>query len=210
MLEHLLIRKFSWCFYQRFALACFYQKLLLACLTRSSTLIRTSNTSFTQHNFDVSILFNAWVRISSEMKIIFIRVSYLLYKIYSTCYHQNSKIWLEPNYVLTLRSHEIELDEYEPQKKGKSIALKSTKKFDTNAFQAEEGSSDDSASEEDELSLLSKRINQMWKHRKKKFKNYKRSEDKAEPSGHRKSSEKDIVCYECKEPGHSRSECPKL
>ena len=42
-----------------------------------------------------------------------------------------------------LRSHEIELDEYEPQKKGKFVTLKSTKIFDTNAFQAEEKSSED-------------------------------------------------------------------
>jgi hypothetical protein len=77
--------------------------------------------------------------------------------------------------ISALRSHEIELDEYEPQKKGKSVALKSTKKYETNAFQAEEGSYDDSELEEDELSLLSRRINQMWKHNQKKFRNYKRS-----------------------------------
>ena len=36
--------------------------------------------------------------------------------------------------ISALRSHEIELDEHEPQKKGKSLALKSIKKFNTNAF----------------------------------------------------------------------------
>ena len=35
--------------------------------------------------------------------------------------------------ISALRSHEIELDEFEPQKKGKSVALKSTKKIDVNA-----------------------------------------------------------------------------
>ena len=50
----------------------------------------------------------------------------------------------------------------------------------------------------------------MWKHRKKKFRNYKRSEDKPESSRHKKSSRRDVVCYECKELGHYRSDCPKL
>ena len=36
--------------------------------------------------------------------------------------------------ISALRSHEIELDEFEPQKKGKSVALKSTIKFDVNSF----------------------------------------------------------------------------
>ena len=80
--------------------------------------------------------------------------------------------------ISALRSHEIELDEFEPQKKGKFVALESTKKYETNTFQAKEGSSEDSASDEDELSLLSIRINQLWKHNQKKFKNYKRSEDR--------------------------------
>ena len=67
--------------------------------------------------------------------------------------------------ISALRSHEIELDEHEPHKKGKSLALKSIKKFDTNAFQAEEENSEELVSKEDELSLLSKRINHLWKHR---------------------------------------------
>ena len=50
----------------------------------------------------------------------------------------------------------------------------------------------------------------MWKHRQKKFMNYKRSEDKPESSGQTKTSIRDVVCYECKEPGHYRSDCPKL
>ena len=36
--------------------------------------------------------------------------------------------------ISALRSHEIELDEFEPQKKGKSIALKSTKNSNVNTF----------------------------------------------------------------------------
>ena len=37
--------------------------------------------------------------------------------------------------ISALRSHEIELDEHEPQEKGKSISLKSIIKYETKAFQ---------------------------------------------------------------------------
>ncbi|XP_058762055.1 uncharacterized protein LOC131635456 [Vicia villosa] len=113
--------------------------------------------------------------------------------------------------ISALRSHEIEIDEHEPQKTGKSVALKSTKNYETNAFQVREESSEDSTSqEEDELSLLSRRINRMWKHRQKNFRNYKRSEDKAESSRHKKSNKRSVICYEYKEPGHYKNDCPKL
>src|SRR3954467_15393694 len=46
--------------------------------------------------------------------------------------------------ISALRSHEIELDANEPQKKGKSIALKSNFKKCTNSFQAEEEDSEES------------------------------------------------------------------
>src|SRR3954467_13741647 len=60
------------------------------------------------------------------------------------------------------RSHKIEMDANEPQKKGKSIALKSNNKKCTNAFQAEEVDSEESKSEEeDELSMISRRVNQL-------------------------------------------------
>ena len=67
--------------------------------------------------------------------------------------------------VSSLRSHEIELEEDEPQKKGKPLALKSNKKSDSKVLQAMEETSDGSSSEEDELSLLSRRVNQLWKQR---------------------------------------------
>ncbi|XP_058760710.1 uncharacterized protein LOC131634045 [Vicia villosa] len=61
--------------------------------------------------------------------------------------------------ISALRSHDIELDANEPQKKGKTIALKSVKKSETNALQAKEECSRESRSEEeDELSLLSRRV----------------------------------------------------
>lgn len=61
--------------------------------------------------------------------------------------------------VSSLRSHEIELEEDEPQRKVKSVALKSIGKSEkTKTFQVEE---EEESEEEDELSLLSRRINQL-------------------------------------------------
>ncbi|XP_058782897.1 uncharacterized protein LOC131657524 [Vicia villosa] len=113
--------------------------------------------------------------------------------------------------ISSLRSHEIELEEDEPQKKGKSLALKSKSKFKTHAFQVEEESSGGSSSEEGELSLISKRVQQLWKHRQRKPRNHRRSDDYSEsPFGHRKYRNKEVICYECNEPGHYKSDCAKL
>lgn len=111
--------------------------------------------------------------------------------------------------ISLLRSHEIELEEDEPQKKGKFVALKSNKKSESKALQVLEESSEESSSE-DELSLLSRRINKLWNHKQRKFRNYKKPDQCSESSRHRKSSRKEVVCYESKEPGHFRSDCPKL
>src|ERR1044072_7405593 len=81
-----------------------------------------------------------------------------------------NKISLE-ELVSSLISHEIELKEDEPQKKGKSITLKSNKKYDSKAFQAEEENFGGSSSLEDELSLLSRRVQHLWKNRQRKFRN---------------------------------------
>ncbi|XP_058756052.1 uncharacterized protein LOC131629265 [Vicia villosa] len=113
--------------------------------------------------------------------------------------------------IISLRIHGIELEEDDPQKKGKSLALNSKNKFKTNAFQEEEESSGGSSSEEDELSLISKRVQQLWKHKQRKPRNYRRSDDYSESSfGHRKSRNREVICYECNEPGHYKSDCPKL
>ena len=92
-----------------------------------------------------------------------------------------------------------------------------------------EETSDGSSLEEDELSLLSRRVNQLWKQRERKFRNPRRSENQKESSsryrksesssGHRRSEgssgyrnpkNKDIICYECNEQGHYKSDCPRL
>src|SRR4051812_4588187 len=109
--------------------------------------------------------------------------------------------------IIALRSHEIEQDANEPQKKGKSIALKSLNKKCTNAFQAEEEDSEESEEEEeeeednDELSMISRRVNQLWKSNQRKFKNFKSSKnpERGESSGVRRSDKKKVTCFECKE-----------
>ena len=58
--------------------------------------------------------------------------------------------------------------------------------------------------------MLSRRINRLWKHKGKKFNNFRRSDNRKESSGHRRSAKKEVVCYECKEPGHYKNDCPKL
>src|SRR4051812_48614604 len=115
--------------------------------------------------------------------------------------------------ISALRSHEIELDANELQKKGKSIALKSNFKKCTNAFQAKEEDPEESESEEeDELSMISRRVNQLWKSKQRKFKSFRGSKkfERGESSGGRRSDKKKVVCYECNEPGHFKNECPKL
>src|SRR3954468_22324474 len=115
--------------------------------------------------------------------------------------------------ISALRSHEIELDANEPQKKGESIALKSNIKKCTNAFQAREEDPEESESEEeDELSLISRRLNQLWKNKQRKFRGVRSSKkfERGESSDDRRSDKKKVMCYECNEPGHFRNECPKL
>src|SRR3954471_18048919 len=57
--------------------------------------------------------------------------------------------------------------------------------------------------------MISRRVNQLWKSNQRKFKNFKRPK-KGESSGHKRSDKKKVTCYECKEPGHYKNECPKL
>src|ERR1043165_9724523 len=58
--------------------------------------------------------------------------------------------------------------------------------------------------------MIFRRINKMWKYRQKKYKNHRRSEDKGESSRHKRFNKKGIQCYEYKEMGHVRSECPNV
>ena len=68
--------------------------------------------------------------------------------------------------VISLRSHEIKLEDDEPQKQDKPLALKSNK-YETKFLQEKTEAENyrESSSEEDELFFLSRRINQLRKHR---------------------------------------------
>lgn len=74
--------------------------------------------------------------------------------------------------VSSLRSHEIKLEEDEPKRKRKSFSLKSSGRSEKKrALQAEtDEESEEESKEEDELSLLSRHVNQLWKKRQGKFK----------------------------------------
>ena len=75
--------------------------------------------------------------------------------------------------VSSLRSHEIELEEDEPQKKVKSIALRSkperSKPERSKATHTKEDSDCEDSDDEDELSLLTRRVRQLWRNRQNNF-----------------------------------------
>ena len=66
----------------------------------------------------------------------------------------------------------------------------------------EEDSSDDE-DDSDEIAHLARKISRAWIKRKKK--NLVPKKDKKG-----KAKQDEIICFECKEPGHVRSECPRL
>ena len=120
--------------------------------------------------------------------------------------------------IRSLKTHEIELIKAfeETNRRSKSIALKSTHKRSSSskAMKASKESDEEKEEEEeehsndddddDEIADLAKRISKAWIRRKKK----KRFVPKNDKKGKAKQSE--IICFKCKEPGHTRSKCPKL
>src|SRR3954470_2530084 len=60
--------------------------------------------------------------------------------------------------------------------------------------------------------MISRRVNQLWKSKQRKFKNFRSSKrpERGESSRHIRSDKKKVTCYECKEPGHYKNVCPKL
>src|SRR4051812_24753750 len=60
--------------------------------------------------------------------------------------------------------------------------------------------------------MISRRVNQLWKSKQRKFRGFRSSKrfERRESSGGRRSDKKKVVCYECNEPGHFKNECPKL
>ena len=72
------------------------------------------------------------------------------------------------------------------------------------AEETKEEEEDFSDDEKDEIAHLEKRISKAWIKRKKK----KGFVPKKNKKGKAKQSE--VICFECKESGHVRSECPRL
>ena len=70
----------------------------------------------------------------------------------------------------SLKVHELELQEEESSRKGKSISLKAHKGSACKALKAEESldeieSSGENSSDNDELSFISRKIQAMWKNK---------------------------------------------
>lgn len=115
-----------------------------------------------------------------------------------------------------LRIHEIELEEDEPQKQAKTVALKS-KPEKTRAYQSDEESedSDEESEYDDELSLIFKKVNRLWRHLQngqRKFIGSRKTAGSSNSSSgpKRQGSSRDVICYECKEPCHYNNECHKM
>ena len=111
------------------------------------------------------------------------------------------------------KKDEIELNKVsnETTKKGKSLALNSTQKRNQSAkaMKALEESEEDEEDsfkdddDDDEIVHLARKISKAWIKRKKK--SFILKKDKKD-----KTKQDEIICFECKEPGHVRFECPRL
>jgi hypothetical protein len=115
--------------------------------------------------------------------------------------------------ISSLRSHEIELEADEPQKKAKSVALKSS--LESEEKHIPHSVVDEIYSEDvgdDEVSLLSQRINQLWKHRQRRLRTFNKGGGHSESTSNtmKRKTDREVICFECQEPYHFRSECPKL
>ncbi|XP_050897860.1 uncharacterized protein LOC127104736 [Lathyrus oleraceus] len=112
------------------------------------------------------------------------------------------------------RSHEIEIQEDEPKRKRKFVTLKSSGRFGKiKVLQAKTYEDyEEESKEEDELSLLSRHVNQLWKKRQGKFRGQRRKGGHFECIYGFKKAEanKDLTFFEFKEPGHFNNEYPKL
>ena len=128
--------------------------------------------------------------------------------------------------VATLKVHGQEIKKDEEFKKGKFVALSTQTERKTPS--SKESSSRPSSKsvykalsveyfsvvefkeesdEDDELAFIARKIRKMWKNKNgSRWKNFSKKVFK-EKKDTRKSS---IICYECKKPGHFKSECPKL
>ena len=105
----------------------------------------------------------------------------------------------------SLNTREVELNEAtkESTRKGKSIALKSTQKRTSSSkamkvIEESEKDEEDSSDNEDndEIAYLARRISKAWMSIKKKGPIMKKDKKG-------KAKQDEVICFECKEPGHS-------
>ncbi|XP_057445862.1 uncharacterized protein LOC130738000 [Lotus japonicus] len=97
----------------------------------------------------------------------------------------------------SLKVHQIELAHDEGQKKEKNIAFKANS---SKAVQTKEQSEEEESSEEmsdDEQALFNRKFKRMW---------IKQQKGK----GGSNLDKSNITCFECKNPGHIKPDCPKL
>lgn len=101
-----------------------------------------------------------------------------------------------------------------PIERKKYVALKSLGISEkTKALEAEtDEESEDESKEDDELSLMSRRVNQLQKKRQVKFRGQRRTDGHFESTyGSKKDRvRKELKCFRYKEPGHFKNECLKL
>ena len=108
-------------------------------------------------------------------------------------------------------TYELNLKRSEEERKFKTIRLKSKEKSKARKMTSKEGSSE-SESDED-LTLITKKLQSILKRRK----NHNSSSSSRQKTKHSTTSKSfsdkksdSVICYECKEEGHMRGECPKL
>ena len=75
---------------------------------------------------------------------------------------------------------------------------------DSDEDEDESSDDDDDDDEKDEIAHLAGRISTAWIKRKKN-KGFVPKKDKRG-----KAKQDEVICFECKEPGHARSKCPRL
>jgi len=109
--------------------------------------------------------------------------------------------------ISSLKCHEIGLNEQEPIKKHKSIALKSRGKSSKalNALESEEESTSEDSEEDPEIvqkmAMLSNKLQYLAKKNKRFL---------SRSSNHKSSRKEEKGCFNCKKTGHFIAECPDL
>jgi hypothetical protein len=113
----------------------------------------------------------------------------------------------------TLRAHEVLLQEDKPIKKGKMIALKASQATQDNPDESFSQSEENKETEEeqivqeeaeDELALISKKIQRMMKRRDQIKRYFPNRRDNSK----REVDKSQVTCYGCNKQGHYKNECP--